>query len=91
MSRFLSRVPKIGLVAVINILCLSGAVAYCADFDGDGLTDQDETNIYHTDPAVADTDGDGITDGTEVAFWRKGWSADYDGDGLNSITRLRFR
>jgi len=36
------------------------------DSDGDGLTDDDERNIYHTDPIVADTDGDGLSDGVEV-------------------------
>ncbi|HEX7285305.1 MAG TPA: Ig-like domain-containing protein [Candidatus Angelobacter sp.] len=36
------------------------------DTDGDGLSDGDEVNIYHTNPLVADTDGDGIPDGVEV-------------------------
>lgn len=34
--------------------------------DGDGLTDADEVNVYHTNPALADTDGDGYSDGIEV-------------------------
>ena len=38
-----------------------------ADFDGDGLSNWDEINIYHTDPLNPDTDGDGIPDGWEVA------------------------
>jgi hypothetical protein len=37
------------------------------DTDGDGLSDGDEVNIYHTNPLVPDTDGDGIPDGVEVA------------------------
>jgi hypothetical protein len=37
-----------------------------SDSDGDGLTDFDEINAYHTDPAAADTDRDGFDDGTEV-------------------------
>src|SRR6266446_208765 len=37
-----------------------------ADTDGDGLSDGDEVNVYHTNPLVADTDGDGIPDGVEV-------------------------
>ena len=37
------------------------------DTDGDGLSDGDEVNIYHTNPLVADTDGDGIPDGVEIA------------------------
>src|SRR6266404_5661805 len=37
-----------------------------ADTDGDGLSDGDEVNTYHTNPLLADTDGDLITDGVEV-------------------------
>jgi len=40
------------------------------DSDGDGLTDDEEINVYGTDPNNADTDGDGITDGNEVAQQR---------------------
>jgi hypothetical protein len=36
------------------------------DTDGDGLTDGQEVNIYHTDPLNPDTDHDGYTDGAEV-------------------------
>ena len=36
------------------------------DTDGDGLTDGDEVNKYHTNPLLADTDGDLIPDGVEV-------------------------
>jgi len=36
------------------------------DTDGDGLTDYDEINIYHTSPYLEDTDSDGIPDGVEV-------------------------
>ena len=37
------------------------------DTDGDGLSDDDEINLYGTDPALADTDGGGVDDGLEVA------------------------
>jgi large repetitive protein len=37
-----------------------------ADTDGDGLFDDDEKNVYRTNPTVADTDGDGGSDGAEV-------------------------
>ena len=36
------------------------------DTDGDGLSDEAETNIFNTNPLVADTDHDGFTDGEEV-------------------------
>lgn len=36
------------------------------DTDADGLSDDAEINIYHTDPFVFDTDGDGVGDGQEV-------------------------
>ena len=35
------------------------------DTDGDGLTDYDEINTYHTDPYKADTDGDSLGSYTE--------------------------
>ena len=36
------------------------------DTDGDGLSDYDEINVYHTSPYIADSDSDGISDGAEV-------------------------
>jgi hypothetical protein len=36
------------------------------DGDSDGLFNDDETNVYGTNPDVADTDGDGSDDGQEV-------------------------
>ncbi len=36
------------------------------DSDVDGLTDQSEAEVYHTDSSHPDTDGDGISDGDEV-------------------------
>ncbi len=36
------------------------------DTDGDGLLDNDEVNVYGTDPFNPDSDGDGLTDGDEV-------------------------
>ena len=38
------------------------------DTDGDGLSDDDEINIYGTDPFLADTDGDGVDDGWEIFY-----------------------
>jgi hypothetical protein len=36
------------------------------DSDGDGIFDDDETNVYHTDPNKADTEGAGISDSEEL-------------------------
>ncbi len=36
------------------------------DSDNDGLSDNKELEIYHTNPYKKDTDGDGISDGEEV-------------------------
>jgi hypothetical protein len=47
---------------------LAPAAAQRADSDGDGLYDDDETDVYGTDPAVYDTDGDGFGDGEEIYY-----------------------
>jgi hypothetical protein len=59
-----------------------------ADTDGDGLGDDDEVNIYGTDPNNPDTDGGGIDDGTEVSVGTDPLNpaddlVDGDGDGLS--------
>ncbi|MFK7895178.1 MAG: FG-GAP-like repeat-containing protein [Myxococcota bacterium] len=68
-----------------------------ADFDGDGLTNRDELNIFGTSIVLADTDGDGTDDLTERQF---GWDAldetsggaagDDDGDGLTNAAEIAF-
>ncbi len=60
------------------------------DTDGDGLTDEEETQ-YYTNPMNPDTDGDGYLDGVEVAMdysphlggGKRLNESDFDSDGLN--------
>jgi hypothetical protein len=49
-----------------NALARDGHIL--VDSDGDGISDDDEKNRYHTDPTKPDTDGDLINDGIEVKF-----------------------
>lgn len=66
------------------------------DSDGDGISDYDEINRFHTDPHNADTDGDWVNDKNDMAEYifdvsnagtyvytpgMKPKTADYDGDG----------
>ena len=59
-----------------------------SDADGDGITDDDEVNIYGTDPDNPDTDGDGMSDGDELTYWGTDWDTDYDGDGATYANNL---
>jgi len=70
MNRLLIVLLVMGLIGSF-ILPVALAVI---DTDQDGLTDEDETNIYGTNPLLWDTDGDGCSDGEEV---------DYGTDPLN--------
>ena len=45
---------------------LAGRGRIARDTDQDGLFDDDETNVYGTNPKKADSDGDGRDDGQEV-------------------------
>lgn len=59
------------------------------DSDHDGLFDDDETGLYHTDPRNPDTDGDGLTDYDEVMLRRTDpLKGDTDGDGLGDAAEL---
>ncbi len=61
------------------------------DSDHDGLTDVQETTIYHTDPHNPDTDGDGLTDGEEVNTYRTNpRTVDTDGDGLTDYEEVKI-
>ncbi len=53
------------------------------DSDRDGLYDEDEEDVYGTDPENPDTDGDGLKDGEEVkTYYTDPKNPDSDGDAL---------
>lgn len=54
------------------------------DRDNDGLTDEDEADIYGTDPDKYDTDGDGLSDGDEIAMGLDPLEQKTDGETLDS-------
>ncbi|MFZ0545948.1 MAG: hypothetical protein WAM60_10950, partial [Candidatus Promineifilaceae bacterium] len=59
------------------------------DTDGDGISDDDEINLWETNPNDVDTDGDGLDDGLEAFTLgtAPGW-ADTDGDGINDDVEI---
>lgn len=60
------------------------------DTDHDGLTDEDETGTYRTDPKNADTDRDGLADKSEARLYRTNpQQSDSDGDGTNDGDEVR--
>jgi hypothetical protein len=53
------------------------------DSDNDGVSDEDERNIFFTDPNKSDSDGDGLSDGLEIRIYNtNALNPDTDGDGL---------
>jgi hypothetical protein len=59
-----------------------------ADADHDGLSDQSEANVHHTDPNDSDSDDDGLGDGREIVLGTNPLAADSDGDGRNDSDEL---
>ena len=57
-------------VSILLFVCLMPVRVFAqlapTDSDNDGLSDSEETNIYHTNPQLPDTDGDGYSDGRQV-------------------------
>lgn len=59
------------------------------DSDGDGIPNEIELRVTHTDPNNPDSDGDGISDGHEVFSYKTNpLSPDSDGDGLSDGREL---
>jgi Bacterial TSP3 repeat len=53
-------------VRVTSAVLVPATDSAAVDSDGDGLSDVDEKNVYHTDPNRKDSDRDGGDDGSEV-------------------------
>lgn len=68
------------------------------DADRDAVPDQDEINIYHTDPNNSDTDGDGYSDWQELNNGYSPWEktdkkmedTDFDNDGLSDRQEINW-
>lgn len=59
------------------------------DSDNDGISDEDEVELFGSDPYNYDSDGDGISDGDEVySHFTNPNKADTDGDGLTDSAEL---
>ena len=65
-----------GVFAQTSNTTITAGTLQKLDTDGDGLSDWEEINIYHTDPNKADTDGDGYKDGQEI---NNGYTPDNNG------------
>lgn len=76
-ARYANRRTTFRLVAggLLGALLPGRAAAQRPDRDEDGLFDDDEEEVYGTDPDVYDSDGDGIGDGEEI------WNRDQGLDG----------
>jgi lipoprotein-anchoring transpeptidase ErfK/SrfK len=55
-------------LAIVLFLLPHHVQATDVDTDSDGLLDEVEQTIYHSNPNNSDTDNDGFTDGLEVQF-----------------------
>lgn len=70
----------IGMVLlIVSVSAIGGATQN--DSDGDGLSDQKETDIG-TDPSKPDTDNDGLSDGKEMDLGTNPVAKDTDADGV---------
>ncbi len=86
------------LLFVSVILLVPEVKAEIIDSDQDGLSDEDETSLYFTDPNRSDTDQDGFDDGLEIKFQyspqvklKKMYEVDTDKDGLNDWLEVSFK
>lgn len=70
----------------------SNKAATVQDADNDGLSDQDETEVYKTDISKVDSDNDGLTDREEALVYKTNPNkADTDGDKVNDGQEIKDR
>lgn len=85
-------------ILFIFFLLSAPVLAWARDSDKDGVPDNDEIFIYHTDPNRKDTDGDGYNDWIELNTGYSPYNkeflkleeSDADGDGLSDRMELNF-
>jgi len=65
----LATKSKILALFAFAALALAAAPVLALDSDLDGITDEDETYVWGTDPFLADTDSDGLSDWDEIFAW----------------------
>jgi len=80
---------------IVGGLIMTTPTSAATDTDSDGLTDEQEINIYATDPNLTDTDADGYSDNQEIEhgysprfFDKKMTEADSDQDYLPDAWEL---
>ena len=60
---------KLGIWCGVAVTGAFGQIGYYSDSDSDGLTDDEESSTYFTDPYNSDTDADGLSDYDEVFYY----------------------
>ena len=94
----MKRFILISLIICFYLTAQGAQANLLPDSDSDGVPDNDEINIYHTDPKDRDTDKDGYSDWIELV---SGYSPlnnkpvklednDFDKDGLSDRMELNF-
>jgi len=89
---------NLAIIFCLFIFAIPALASINLDSDNDGVPDEDEINIYNTDPNNPDTDGDGYNDWLEL---NNGFSphnpmpvkledVDTDSDGLSDKMELNF-
>jgi lipoprotein-anchoring transpeptidase ErfK/SrfK len=89
----------LALIFCFFILSIPVMAETILDTDQDGISDEAEINLYHSDPNQVDTDGDGYNDGIEI---KTGFSPlnpdrvklkdnDFDQDSVSDELEIKFK